>query len=239
MHGLAGVRGQPAQSRGDVRRLRVVDEPNAVVLRDQLEPVRHPGKVRSASAIAASSIPAARAAAVAAAAFSRLCAPTISGSAGSGSSAANSTPRQPHPARDDLHLRCVEDPELRRAIRLERQMAVEVVGLEVQQDGDVDAEPARVLELEATRALRRSSRPRRSTAERRADVSRHRDVAAGGAEDRAEQLRGGRLAVRAGDADEARAGMEREAKVDLGDDVDAALACSREQRHVTGERRAT
>jgi hypothetical protein len=46
-------------------------------------------------------------------------------------------------ARDDgdVRLRLVlEDAQLRRAVRLERAVAVEVVGLEVEQDGDVAGE---------------------------------------------------------------------------------------------------
>ena len=103
-----------------------------------------PSNVASASAIASSSIPAARAAAVAAAAFSRLCGPGMRGSAGSGSSAANSTRVAlagygAEPARHDRGVRrrsvarrsgaCVR-------VALERAVPVEVVGLEVEENGD-------------------------------------------------------------------------------------------------------
>ena len=94
---LPGVGCEPAERRSDVRRLAVVDVADAVALADELEPVRNPGKAKSADAIASSPIPAARAAAVAAAAFSRLCAPRSSGSAGNGSSAANPIPSRPRP----------------------------------------------------------------------------------------------------------------------------------------------
>jgi hypothetical protein len=67
----------------------------------------------------------------------------------------------------------------------------------------------------------------------------HDDVAAGCAEDRAEQLARGRLAVRAGDADEP--GPRRQqavAELDLGPDRDAALARDRHERALAGDARA-
>ena len=203
MHRLVGVRGERAARRGDVRRLRVVDEAHAVALGDELEPVRHAGEGAQSLGDRSSAIPAARAAAVAAAAFSRLCAPRISGSAGSSSSAENSIPSRPSPARDDLRARALEDAQLRVAVGLERPVPVEVVGLEVEQHRDVAGELVHVLELER-RELADDPLRRARSSERRADVAGDRDVTSRGAEDRAEQLGRRRLAVRAGDADEAR-----------------------------------
>ena len=56
------------------------------------------------------------------------------------------------PARHDrgvLRDLVLEDPELRVAVRLEAAVAVEVVGLEVEQHGDARPELVDVLELEA------------------------------------------------------------------------------------------
>ena len=130
--------------------------------------------MRSASAIASSGTPAARAAAVAAAAFSRLCAPGISGSAGSGSSAENSIPSSPSPRGTIFVAGPLEDAQLRVAVRLEGAVPVEVVRLEVEQDGDVARERRDVLELEA-RELADDPRARLDLAvelgERAADVA--------------------------------------------------------------------
>ena len=109
-------------------------------------------------------------------------------------------------ARDDLHVGSLEDAELRVTVRVEGAVPVEMVGLEVEEEGDVTRERVDVLELEARelahdpRAVRRRER---GVGERPADVAGNLDGTACGAEDRAEQLGRRRLAVRAGDADEA------------------------------------
>ena len=94
-----------------------------------------------------------------------------------------------------------------------RAVPVEVVGLEVEKDGDVAGERVDVLELEA-RELADDPRARvgllRCVGERPADVAGNLRGAIVGAEDRAEQLGRRRLPVRARHADEARpAGRSR------------------------------
>jgi hypothetical protein len=81
-------------------------------------------------------------------------------------------------------------------------VAVEVILGDVQQEGGVGRELARVLQLKA-RGLADHHRARRERAHERGDrgahVSRHGHVQLGGPVDGAEQLRGGGLAVRARD----------------------------------------
>ena len=113
-------------------------------------------------------------------------------------------PRSPRPRGHDLHARALEDPQLGVAVGLERAVAIEVVRLEVEQHRDVAGELVHVLELEG-RELADDPVGGPNRRERRADVPGDRDVAAGRAEDRAEQLGRRRLAVRPGHADEARA----------------------------------
>ena len=107
-------------------------------------------------------------------------------------------------------------------------MPVEVVGLEVQQHRDLAGELVHVLELEA-RQLADDERARLDLAvelgQRAADVPRRRRV-----EDRAEQLGGRRLAVRAGHADEPRL-QQAVAELDLAPDRHAsALGLGDERR---------
>src|SRR4029079_1231072 len=107
----------------------------------------------------------------------------------------------PEAARHDPGARTLEDAQLRSAVRVEAPVAVEVVGLEVEQHGDVAGERLDVLELEAReladdpRAVLRHAGGLGECARDRA-----RDLAppAGRTEDRPEQLRGRGLAVRAG-----------------------------------------
>jgi len=80
---------------------------------------------------------------------------------------------------------------------------VEVVGLEVEEDADPEVQLVDVLELEG-RELADDPVGGARGAERRADVPGDDDVAPGGAEDRAEELAGRRLAVRARDPDDRR-----------------------------------
>src|SRR5581483_4718957 len=53
------------------------------------------------------------------------------------------------PPGDDRRPGPLEDPQLRVPVRVERAVAVEVVRLEVEQDGDLAGERVHVLELEA------------------------------------------------------------------------------------------
>ena len=130
---------------------------------------------------------------------------------------------QPESARHDPVARALEDPQLRGPVALERAVAVEMVRLEIQQHGDLERELVHVLELERRQladdpcVLGRLDR-----AQRPADVSGDDDLAAGGAEDLAEQLGRRRLALRAGDADERTRREQAPAELDLRPDRDAA-----------------
>jgi hypothetical protein len=82
-------------------------------------------------------------------------------------------------------------------VTLEGAVPVEMVRLEVQENRGLELELVHVLELEG-RELAHDPRVLGSIdrAQRAADVSRHDDLAAGGAEDRAEQLGRRALALR-------------------------------------------
>src|SRR5581483_859457 len=107
----------------------------------------------------------------------------------------------------------------------------------VEEHGDLARELVDVLELEG-RQLADDPRGRLDPREGPADVAGDRDVAAGGAEDRAEQLGRRRLAVRAGDADEARAREQAEAELDLAPDRDPARASGGDERRLARHARA-
>ena len=98
------------------------------------------------------------------------------------------------PARQDgdvLAALVLEDAELRVGVALERPVAVEVVGLEVEQHGDPRDAGSRRPRAGRTRARRRSTcpAPRPTTRGQRAtDVAGDLDRATGRAEDRAEEL---------------------------------------------------
>jgi hypothetical protein len=125
----------------------------------------------------------------------------------------------------------LEQAQLGGAVRVERSVSVEMVGLEVQQHTDARPKAVHVLELEA-RQLADDPRVVADRAVERADgtadVARDRDRPPGRAEDRAEQLARGRLAVRSGDAEEGVA-QEAEAELDLAPDRYAAFAGGRRQ----------
>jgi hypothetical protein len=128
--------------------------------------------------------------------------------------------------RDVVGALVLEDPELRRAVVLEARVAVEVVGREVEQDGDARPKRVDVLELKA-RELADDPRVLGERAvqarERVADVPRDRDGGRCGPEDRTEKLARRRLPVRARHADD-RIGEEPEAELDLAPDGQATLA---------------
>ena len=151
-------------------------------------------------------------------------------------------PVDSEPAGNDFRARALEDAELRIAVRLEGAVPVEVVGLQVEQDGDVARERVDVLELEA-RELADDPRVfpghQGGVGERATDVARDQDVPVGGAEDRAEQLGRRRLPVGAGDADEACAcGQQPIAELDLAPDGNAARARTADERRLGRNARA-
>ena len=170
------------------------------------------------------------------------------GSAGSVSSAENST-RVSVPgygaesARHDRGVRCaltLEDPELELRVVLERAVPVEVVGLQVEENGNARLQRVDVLELER-RELADDPRVRRRRAdqgrERTAHVSGHFDISPGGAEDGAEELRRGRLPVRPGDA-ENRIRKESRAELDLAPDGQATRPRALHEHRLTRDSRA-
>ena len=119
-------------------------------------------------------------------------------------------------------------------------MAVEVVGGEVEEDGALGREVARVLELEAG-ALADDGRLGIDLAdqlgERRADVAGDRDRLAGAAVEVAEQLDRGRLAVGPGHREEA-VGQRPPGQLQLPDDLDPPLQRRRDHRRLPGHTRA-
>ena len=115
-------------------------------------------------------------------------------------------------------------------------MPVEVIGLEVEQDGDVAGERMDILELEA-RELADDPRVFRGgfgrVGESAADVSGDFDGPSRGAEDRAQQLGRRRLAVGAGDADETCARRQQPvAELDLAPDRDAVRVRAGDERRL-------
>ena len=136
MHRLVRVRRERAPRRGDVRRLRVVDEAHAGRLADGLEPVRHAGEraQRLGDRVVADPGRArgrgrgGGVLAVVRAADQRLGRQRVVGR--------ELDPVEPEPARHDLRPRALEDAQLRVAVVLERVVAVEVIGLEVEQHRD-------------------------------------------------------------------------------------------------------
>ena len=206
-----GVGGERAPRGGRVRRLRVVDEPDAVPFGDELEPMRdtperaqrlgdrvvgEPGRARGGGC-GRGVLP------VVGAGQGRL------GREGLGGGELDASALARHlaePARHDrgvLRDLVLEDPELRVAVLLEAAVAVEVVGLEVDQHGDVGPELVNVFELEA-RELADDPHIRRrlDAGDRPPDVARNRHLSPRRAEHRAEPLDGRRLSVRPGHAED-------------------------------------
>ena len=130
---------------------------------------------------------------------------------------------QREPARDDPRLGPLEDAQLRVAVALEGAVPVEMVGLEVEQDGDAAAELVDVLELERGQ-LAHDPVGVVDAAQRAADVPGDGDVPPVGTEDGAEELARRRLAVRAGDADDRPLGVEPVAELDFAPNRDAPPA---------------
>ena len=98
-----------------------------------------------------------------------------------------------------------------------------MIGLEIEQDGDLARQVVHVLELER-RELADHPLGGLDRRQRTADVSRDGDVSTCGAEDRAEELDGRRLPVRPRDADEPRVGEKPVAELDLAPDGDLPFA---------------
>ena len=211
-----GERGERDERRGDVRGLRVVHVEDAVDAVDLLEPVLDAGERREARA--------------------RIDAAGQRDGCGRGGVGEVVRPAQPdldplplvheravadlqrrHPAgraghvdrreRDVLGTLTREGLELGVAVGLQRAVAVEVVGLEVQQDRRLGRERQRVLELEGGRLADDGRAVQVLAGQRRVggpDVADDPDRHARRAVDRAEQLDGRRLAVRARHRDRSR-----------------------------------
>ena len=164
MHRLVRVRGERAERRRDVRRLRVVHVAHAVALADELEPVRHAGERAQRLGDRARRRCRPRARRPSRPRRSRGCARRGSAARpAAGRRPENSIPSRPEPARHDLRARALEDAQLRGAVGLERAVPVEVVGLEVEQHRDVAGERRRRPRAGTTRARRRPSRRRAPT----------------------------------------------------------------------------
>ena len=148
---------------------------------------------------------------------------------------------EPEPPRHDLRACALEDAQLRVAICLERSVPVEVVGLEVEEDGDVARERVHVLELEARELAddrRAGPDPLCDVGERAADVARDLGVLPVGAQDRGEQLRRRRLSVRAGYTDQQIAVEEPVAELDLAPDRDRMRTRGHDERRLGRHARA-
>ena len=231
------VRSDPASGGGGVGRLRVVDPADAAELSHELEPVRHAGKgaervgdrlVRDAGGTGGSRRRGCVLAVVAA------------GDAGLGRKlvvGGELDSAYAEAAWHDLGARPLEDAELCVAVRLKAAMAVDVVGLEVEKDGDVAGEGVDILKLEA-RELAHDPRVRpcllRGGCERPADVAGDLGGTAVRAENCAEELGRRCLPVRSGHADEARPGREEPvAELDLAPERDAASVRGGGQRRIS------
>ena len=159
-------RRERAQRRGDVRRLGVVDVAHAAELANQLDPMRdaREGRERVGDRVVGDACGTRRGRrrrgvlAVVAPGDARLGGERVVGGE-------LDTPRRARhvaePARHDGDVVAglpLEDPELRVRVALERAVAVEVVGLEVQQDGDLGVAACGRPRAGTTRARRRSTR---------------------------------------------------------------------------------
>ena len=239
-----GIGGQPAQRCGHVGRLRVVDEPHAARLAHELEPVRHPWE-RAERLGDRCVVEPERAGdrgrrggvlAIVLARDLRLGGELVADE--------NSTRRRlardgPEAARHDGDVAgalVLEDAQLGLEVGLEAAVAVEVVGLEVEEDGRARVKLVHVLELEgrdlADDARSGGDRPV-ELAERAADVASHRR-----AEHQPEQLARRRLAVRPGDRDELGPGEQAVAELELAPHGHPELARARYERRLTRYSRA-
>ena len=241
-----GERGERDERRGDVRGLRVVHVEDAVDAVDLLEPVLDAGERREARA--------------------RIDAAGQRDRGGRGGVGEVVRPAQPdldplplvheravadlqrrHPAgraghvdrreRDVLGTLTREGLELGVAVGLQRAVAVEVVGLEVQQDRRLGRERQRVLELEGGRLADDGRAVQVLAGQRRVggpDVADDPDRLPGRPVDRAEQLDGRRLAVRARHRD--RLGVDEPPReLELAHDRDAPPPRLGDHRRLRGD----
>jgi hypothetical protein len=118
-----------------------------------------------------------------------------------------------------------------------RENSIEVVRLEVQQHRDLAGELVHVLQLER-RQLTDDPLRRLHRRQRTADIAGDDDGSPRSAENRAQQLHGRRLAVRSRDSDEAAAGLEAVAELDLAPHRDLPCAGLRHERVLAGHARA-
>ncbi len=232
-------RGQCLACRGRVGRLRVVDKTDTRDLGDQLEPVRDTRKRAKRVSDHVVADPGCAGGcgrrggvlAVVTAGDERLGGKLVVGRELHAPGRPRDRPEAAGDDRDVLPRLVLEDPQLRRPVGLEGAVAIEVIGLEVQQDGDARPERVDVLELEA-RQLANDPVSRSDgsdeLAQRGADVAgRPR------AQHRAEQLRCGRLPVRAGDPDD-RVREQARRELDLAPDRDPSLSRPGDERCLAG-----
>ncbi len=219
------VGSERTSGRGDVRRFRVVDVADAADLGHQLEPVLDPGKCREGlgdrgiidSRGARRGRGCRRVLAIVRAGNPRLGRQRVVCSEHHAVQLAAS--------RYDGRCRALKDPKLRRLVRTEGVVPIEMVGLEVEQHRDLARQVVDVLELER-RELADNPLGRLDRRQRPADVPSDRDVSSGSAKHRPEQLDRRRLPVRARDTDEPRFGKELVAELDLAPDRDPTLTRS-------------
>jgi hypothetical protein len=124
-----------------------------------------------------------------------------------------------------MTLLVAEDPALGRDVAVEAAVAIEMVGADVEEDGDVEADRQGEVEL-IGRQLQHVGPVRAQRFQRQgrgADVAADLRLEPGGLQDVPDQCRGGGLAVGAGDADEARFAAGAGQELDVADDLRAGL----------------
>jgi hypothetical protein len=223
-----GEGGEPAQGGRDVGRLGVVDEAHAVVVANELEAVRHAGE--GSQRLTDDGVVQSQGAGhrgggrgVLAVMFARDARFRGQGVRGRELEPLRRSRHRLEATRHDGEVvgeLVLEHAQLRPPVRVHGAVAVEVVGLEVEQHGGSRPELVDVLELErghlADDAGARSDLAV-ELAERPPDVPCNR-----GAEHRAEQFARRRLAVRAGDRDDVDVRQQAVAELDLAPHRNAA-----------------
>ncbi len=134
----------------------------------------------------------------------------------------------------------LEDPRLGQHVGVEAVVAVEMVGRDVEDDGDFGMEALDALELEAgdlQHVVGVRGRIRNQRDGGRADVAAHQHLVSAHADDFAGQRRGGGLAVGAGDGEDVSLEKPRR-QLDFADDGNALRARLLQLRHVAGHARA-
>src|ERR671922_119351 len=228
------VRGDRAARGRGVRGLGVVDEPHTADLGHLLEPVRHAGK--AAQRLGDPFVVDARGPcggrrgggvlAVVRAGDARLGRKRIVRRELDPRASPGYVSEPARHDRDVVRLLVLKDPQLGVAVRLERAVAIEMVGLEVQEDGDSRPELVDVLELEA-RELADDPASAVDAVQLRQRAT---DVAGDQrAEHDSEQLARRRLPVRARDPED-RVREHPRAELDFAPDGDAALSRGGDER---------